>query len=242
MIPLNENLILKCVAVDDEPFALKLIEDDISKIGFLKLLKTFSSPTEALSFLRKEQVDLIFLDVQMPVLRGTDFIRQLENRPMVIFTTAYEQYAVEGFELEVIDYLVKPILFDRFVKAVNKAREQFQLRTSSSEKTDPGFFFVHSEYKEIKIFLDSIQYIEGLKDYVKIYLQNQQRPILTRLNLKAIEAKLPHEKFCRVHNSFIVPFSKITSIQKSQIFLGSQSIPIGEKFSDEFRKRFKGGS
>jgi DNA-binding LytR/AlgR family response regulator len=238
MIPLDENLILKCIAVDDEPFALKLIEDDISKISFLKLLKTFSSPTEALSFLRKEQVDVIFLDVQMPVLRGTDFIRQLETRPMVIFTTAYDQYAVEGFELEVIDYLVKPILFDRLVKAANKAKEQFQLRTSGG-KIDPGFFFVHSEYKEIKIFFDSIQYIEGLKDYVKIYLQNHQRPILTRLNLKAIEAKLPHEDFCRVHNSFIVPFSKITSIQKSQIFLSSQSIPIGEKFADEFRKRYK---
>jgi DNA-binding LytR/AlgR family response regulator len=238
MTPLDENLILKCVAVDDEPFALKLIEGDISKISFLKLLKTFSSPTEALSFLRKEPVDLIFLDVQMPVLRGTDFIRQLETRPMVIFTTAYDQYAVEGFELEVIDYLVKPILFDRFLKAANKAREEFRLR-SSDRKTDFGFFFVHSEYKEIKIFFDSIQYIEGLKDYVKVYLQNQQRPILTRLNLKAIEAKLPHEKFCRVHNSFIVPFSKITSIQKSQIFLGSQSIPIGEKFADEFRKRYK---
>jgi DNA-binding LytR/AlgR family response regulator len=238
MTSLDENLILKCIAVDDEPFALKLIEDDISKVSFLKLLKTFSSPTEALSFLRKEQVDIIFLDVQMPILRGTDFIRQLETRPMVIFTTAYDQYAVEGFELEVIDYLVKPILFDRFVKAANKALEQFRLR-SSSGKMDSGFFFVHSEYKEIKIFFDSIQYIEGLKDYVKIYLQNQQRPILTRLNLKAIEAKLPHEKFCRVHNSFIAPFSKITSIQKSQIFLGSQSIPIGEKFADEFRKRYK---
>jgi DNA-binding LytR/AlgR family response regulator len=236
MTATEDNLILKCIAVDDEPFALKLVEDDISKVQFLKLLKTFTSPTEALSFLRKEPVDLIFLDVQMPVLRGTDFIRQLENHPMVIFTTAYEKYAVEGFELQVIDYLVKPILFDRFLKAANKAREQFRLREG---KTESGFFFVHSEYKEIKIFFDSIQYVEGLKDYVKIYLRNQPRPILTRLNLKAIEAKLPADKFCRVHNSFIVPFSKITSIQKSQIFLGSQSIPIGEKFADEFRKRYK---
>ena len=235
----TENIILKCIAVDDEPFAIKLIEDDISKISFLKLLKTFSSPTEALAFLRKEPVDLIFLDVQMPVLRGTDFIRQLEQHPMVIFTTAFEQYAVEGFELEVIDYLVKPILFDRFQKAASKAREQFILRAGKSER---GFFFVHAEYKEIKIFFDSILWVEGLKDYVKIFLQNQPRPILTRLNLKAIESKLPADYFCRVHNSFIVPFSKITSIQKSQLYLGSQAIPIGEKFAEDFRKRYKSNS
>jgi DNA-binding LytR/AlgR family response regulator len=160
---------------------------------------------------------------------------------MVIFTTAYEEYALEGFELDVVDYLMKPIPFDRFLKAVNKAYHQFQLQQGAATDVGPipdPFFFVHSEYKEIKIFFDDILYIEGLKDYVKIFLINQPRPILTRLNLKAIEAKLPPQRFTRIHNSFIVSLSKIESSQKSQVFIRQQAIPIGDKYAAEFRKKY----
>jgi DNA-binding LytR/AlgR family response regulator len=231
---------MRCIAVDDEPFALKLIADDIRKVPFLELVKTFSSGLEAIEYLKKESVDLLFLDIQMPVLKGTELIRILQNPPLVVFTTAYEQYALEGFELNVIDYLVKPVIFERFLKAANKAQEQFVLRkTAGSPKSAGGYFFVHSEYKEIKIFFDDILYVEGLKDYVKIFLSTQQRPVLTRLNLKAIEAKLPGDKFCRIHNSYIVSLARISSIQKSQVFIGSNTIPVGDKFADDFRTRYK---
>jgi DNA-binding LytR/AlgR family response regulator len=230
---------MKCIAVDDEPFALKLICDDIGKIPFLKLTGSCSSPMEALEFLKKNEVDLIFLDIQMPVLTGVQFLRSLKEPPMVIITTAYEQYAVEGFELDVVDYLVKPIPFDRFLKAANRAHDQFHLlKDASPAAPEELFFFVRAEYKEIKIMFDDILYIEGLKDYVKIFLSSQLRPILTRMNLKAIEAKLPTRLFCRIHNSFIVPFSKISSFQRSQVFIGSNVIPVGDKYAADFRKKY----
>jgi DNA-binding LytR/AlgR family response regulator len=231
---------MRCIAVDDEPFALKLIADDIRKVPFLDLLQTFSSPVEALQFIRKESVDLLFLDIQMPMLKGTEFLRILDNPPLVILTTAYEQYALEGFELNVIDYLVKPIPFERFLKAVNRAHAQFQLlKENKPGKPEEEFFFVHAEYKEIKIFFDNIRYVEGLKDYVKIYLTTQTRPILTRLNLKAMERKLPADQFSRVHNSFIVSLSKITSSLKSQVFIQDTAIPVGDKFADDFEKKYR---
>jgi DNA-binding LytR/AlgR family response regulator len=156
----------------------------------------------------------------------------------VILTTAYEQYALEGFELNVTDYLVKPIPFERFLKAVNRAHDEFLLKKKKPAGED-GFFFVHSEYKEIKIFYSQVLHIEGLKDYVKIFLSGQSRPVLTRLNLKAVESRLPADRFCRVHNSFIVSISKITSTQKSQIFIGETAIPIGEKFAAAFEQKYK---
>ncbi|HRI79650.1 MAG TPA: LytTR family DNA-binding domain-containing protein [Cyclobacteriaceae bacterium] len=234
----NKNIILRCVAIDDEPFALRLIGDDISKVPFLKLVDSFSSPVIALNYLQKNPCDLLFLDIQMPNMLGTQFLRSLKVPPMVIMTTAYEQYAVEGFELDVLDYLLKPIPFDRLLKSVNKAREQFYLRLQASSEQENLFFFVRAEYKEIKIFYKDIMYVEGLKDYVKIFLNTQPRPVMTRMNLKAIESKLPPELFCRIHNSFIVPFSKISSFQRSQVFIGQTPIPVGDKYADDFRKRY----
>jgi DNA-binding LytR/AlgR family response regulator len=229
---------MRCVAVDDEPFALKLIADDIAKVPFLQLVKTFSSPLEALEYIKRSPVDLLFLDIQMPVLKGTEFLRILDNPPLVIITTAFEQYALEGFELNVTDYLVKPIPFERFIKAVNRAHDQFLLKQKKSSPDD-GFLFVHSEYREIKIFYSQILYIEGLKDYVKIFLTTQSRPVLTRLNLKAVESRLPVQLFCRVHNSFIVSLPKITSTLKSQIFIQDTAIPVGDKFAGDFEQRYK---
>jgi DNA-binding LytR/AlgR family response regulator len=240
-VPAKNEIKLRCLAVDDEPFALKLIADDIARVPFLELCCTYSSPLEALEYVKKEKVDLLFLDIQMPLLKGTQFLRSLEHVPLVIFTTAYEEYALEGFELDVVDYLMKPIPFDRFLKAVNKAYQQFLLhkgKGTAKQSPQEQFFFVHAEYKEIKIFFDDVLYVEGLKDYVKIFIQGQSRPILTRLNLKAMEAKLPAQQFCRIHNSFIISLSKIESSQKSQVFIKQQAIPVGDKYAADFRKKY----
>ena len=238
----NKTLKLRCLAIDDEPFALKLIADDISKVPFLELMATCSSPFEAQEHLKTSSIDLLFLDIQMPTMTGLEFLRSLENPPMVILTTAYEKYALEGFDLSVVDYLMKPIPFYRFKKAVDKAHELFILKRSDKNSTERPSFFVRAEYKEIKVYLDDVLYVEGLKDYVKIFLQSQPRPILTRLNLKAMETKLPMEQFCRIHNSFIVSMSRIESFQKSQVFLGQKSIPIGEKYATDFLKKYKAGT
>jgi len=233
---------LRCIAIDDEPFALEILSDDIQKISFLKLTATFSSPLNALEWLKTEPVDLIFLDIQMPTLTGTQFLRSLPHPPMVIFTTAYEQYALEGFDLNVVDYLLKPIPFERFLRAVQKANELFSLRHKEEIiqiAPERGFFFVFSEYKEIKLFYDEILYVEGLKDYVKIFTHQYPKPVLTRLNLKAIEAKLPIQGFCRVHNSFIVALDKITSFQKSKLHINKWEIPIGNRYLIQFEQQYR---
>ncbi len=233
---------IRCIAIDDEPFALEILSDDIKKIAFLELIATFSSALDASVWLNSNTVDLVFLDIQMPTLTGTQFLRAIRNPPMVIFTTAYEQYALEGFELNVVDYLLKPIPFERFERAAQKAHELFMLRQKeellpiSSER---GFFFVFSEYKEIKLYFDEVWYVEGLKDYVKIFTKQQPKPILTRLNLKAMEAKLPSTRFCRVHNSFIVALQEITSFQKSKLQIGQWEIPIGNRYLLNFEQKYR---
>ncbi len=233
-----ENLpLLRCLAVDDEPFALQLIRDDLKRLPGVELVGAVSSAQEAEAVLRSREVDLMFLDIQMPGITGMQFLRSLTNPPLVILTTAFEQFAVESYELNVVDYLVKPIPFERFERAVQKARERMP-GTLSTEESKSSFFFVRSEYKEIRILFNDIQYIEGLKDYVKIFLVSQPRPVLTRMNLKAIEQKLPIHQFCRIHNSFIVPLARITAVQRSQVFLGTTPIPVGDKFSAEFRRKY----
>lgn len=231
---------LKCIAVDDEPFALKLLADDLGRLPGIDLVQTCSNPQEAASALKKFPVDLMFLDIQMPGLTGMQLLRSLEHPPLVVVTTAYENYAVEGFELDVVDYLVKPIPADRLVRAVDKVRERVKARRTSGELSSEAFFFVKSEYKEIKIYFDSIRYVEGLKDYVKIFLENQPHPVLTRMNLKAMEARLPADRFSRVHNSYIVPLKKITSFQRSHVFIGDHPIPVGDKFYNDFVKQYRG--
>lgn len=254
---------LRCIAIDDEPFALEILADDISKVPFLELVGQFTSPLDALDILRQTPVDLLFLDIQMPTLTGIQFMRTMPqwpglpargtNPPMVIFTTAYEQYALQGYELDVVDYLLKPIPFERFLKAVNKAYDLFSLRQSANDPNETipvagspgaaapaqrGYFFIFSEYREIKIFYDQVLYVEGLKDYVKIFTTEQSRPYLSRLTLKAIEAKLPADRFCRVHKSFIVPLDKISSFQRTKVFIGKQEIPVGGSYVDEFERKY----
>jgi DNA-binding LytR/AlgR family response regulator len=223
---------IKCIAIDDEPFALEILSEDIGKVSFLELRGKYSSPILAKDNL--EDIDLIFLDIQMPSISGINFLRNLENPPMVIITTAFNQYAIDGFDLKVVDYLLKPIPFERFLQAVNHAKELFELRYQR-DKNEKHFLMVYSEYKQIKIFSEDITHIEGLKDYVKIHLFNQAKPVLTRLNLKGISEKLPEGQFCRVHNSFIVSMECIQSFQKNFIFLSNgHQIPVGAKFLNSF--------
>ncbi|MBO0934873.1 LytR/AlgR family response regulator transcription factor [Fibrella aquatilis] len=249
---------MRCIAIDDEPFALELLADDIQKIPFLELVGQFSNPLDAYDIIRRGQVDLLFLDIQMPTLTGLQFLRTLAKPPMVILTTAYEQYALDGYTLDVIDYLMKPIPFERFLKAVSKAYDLFLLRAGQSTiapvpipeplvmptpvapvPAERTFFFIFAEYQEIRIFHDEVLYVEGLKDYVKIYVSGQPRPILSRLTLKSIHAKLPETQFCRVHKSYIVALDKITAFQRTNLTVGKQVIPVGSSYVDDFERCYR---
>jgi DNA-binding LytR/AlgR family response regulator len=232
---------LNCIAVDDETLALDLIEDNIQKVPFLNLMKRCKNPFEAIEVLQKEDIDLIFLDIQMPGITGVQFLQSLTNSPMVIFVTAYQQYALEGFNLNVIDYLLKPIDFERFLKAVNKASELHNLKhkslvNESFTESKNNTIFVNADYSLVKIKTDEITYVEGLKDYVKIHLNSSNRPIVTRMTMKSVEEKLPSAEFFRVHKSFIVSLDKIESIRNLKIKIGNAQIPVSESYSEEFFK------
>src|SRR6478736_4111898 len=226
---------LRCLAIDDEPLALELLEDNIRQVPYLKLEGACSNAFEALKFLQGQTVDLIFLDIQMPGLTGLQFIQSLTNRPMIILITAYEKFALEGFNLDVVDYLVKPVPLDRFIKACNKAWELFNLRSKKAENpssSESEFLFVNVEYSLVKVEFADIQWIEGLKDYIRIYLKSSSKPIITRMSMKAMEEELPSSKFIRVHKSFIVSVSAITSVRKNSIFIGTEEIPVGDNYKD----------
>lgn len=231
---------LRCIAVDDEPLALELLEDNISKVSYLQLVASCSNPIEALKVLQQQKVDLVFLDIQMPGLTGIQFIQSLTVKPMFILITAYEKYALEGFNLEVVDYLVKPVPLDRFMKACGKALELYQLRQSretgspaASSTNTPDYLFVNADYSLLKVTLSDILYIEGLKDYVKIHLKSAPgKPVIPRMSMKAIEEELPAGRFLRVHKSFIVNKDHITALRKSSLFIGPQEIPVSDMYRD----------
>ena len=226
---------LRCLAIDDEPLALELLEDNIQQIPFLELAGKCNNALEAMKVLKEQQIDLIFLDIQMPGLTGLQFIQSLTQRPMIILVTAYEKFALQGFELDVIDYLVKPVPFDRFVKACNKAWELHGLRTKPgdvAETTTPDYFFVNVEYSLLKVEFADIQWIEGLKDYIKIHLRSSSKPIVTRMSMKSLEDQLPPTKFMRIHKSYIVSIAAITSIRKNSLFIGPAEFPVGDSYKD----------
>lgn len=223
---------MTCVAVDDEPLALDLLEDNIKKIPFLKLMKRCSNAIEANQFLQTQSVDLVFLDIQMPGLTGIQFLQGMaQTPPLVILVTAYEQYAIEGFNLDVVDYLLKPVSFGRFLKAVNKAQEKFKTKTQLPPSTS-SYMFVNSEYNLVRIDFNELVYIEGLKDYVKIFLTSTTRPVITRMSMKSLEEKLPGDQFVRVHKSYIVSLKKIESIRKGRITMLKAQIPISEHYKE----------
>lgn len=233
---------MKCLIIDDEPLAQQILEDYISHIPFLKLEKKCNSVFEALDLLQKTSVDLIFLDIHLPNVSGVEFISSLDTKPMFIFTTAYSEYALEAFELNAVDYLLKPIPFKRFLRAANKAYQLFSAskkgkREESSETMDPeqDFIMVKSDYKSVKIQLSQVLYIEGLKDYVKIFVQNEDKPIITLNSLKKMADSLPSNYFLRVHKSFIVNTSKIKSVTKNRIIIHDRWIPVGDNYKSDFQ-------
>jgi two-component system, LytTR family, response regulator len=235
---------MRCIAVDDEPLALDLLEDNIRQIPYLEFVGRCRNAFEAIELMQKEKdenrvVDLIFLDIQMPGITGVQFLKSLVTNPMVIFITAYEQYALEGFELNVIDYLLKPVSFERFLKAANKANELFQLKHTvvSPKVIAEEHFFVNAEYSLVKIKYADILYIEGLKDYIKIYLSTQTRPVITRMTMKSIEEKFALLPFMRIHKSYIVSLNKIESIRNLKITIGTHLIPVSEQFSEDLIRR-----
>ena len=227
---------IKAIAIDDEPPALKVIEGFCGMTDKIILEKTFTKPTEALKYLRKFPVDLLFLDIKMPSMSGIQLHEQLPQETMVIFTTAHSDYAVEGFNLKAIDYLMKPFTPDRFMQAVNKA---FDYHSFLREKDNASaqYLFIRADYSLIKISIADILYIEGLDDYLKIHLPGR-KPVVARMTMKAMLEKLPPKEFVRVHRSFIIPMSKIESIRNKVISLAGIEIPIGTSFEDNFQKFF----
>lgn len=233
---------IRCLVVDDEPLALDILEDYISKVPFLTLVKTTTSAIEGLSLVQSDAIDLVFLDVQMPELTGIQFLKIINGKCDVILTTAYSQYALDGYELDVVDYLLKPIAFDRFYKAAQKVLQSTVNTNSSapevlSVQKNHDFIFVKTEHKIQKIYLDDILYIEGLKDYISIFTRSER--IITLQNMKKMEESLPSKSFIRVHKSYIIALGKIESIERSRIQIGEKTIPIGDTYREYFFKQIE---
>lgn len=223
---------ISCIVVDDEPLAVRLMESYVAKTPFLSLKGSFTSGTAAYSFLQEQQIGLLFCDIQMPNLSGMELSKMLPDRTRIIFTTAFSEYAVEGFRVRALDYLLKPISYDDFLSAALKAKEYFEV-TEPAEVTEQRkikSIFVKTEYRLQQIDLDKITYIEGLKDYVKIHLNDGTAPILSLMRLKTLEEILPKEDFVRVHKSFIIRMERIEAIERNHIIIGSDRIPIGETY------------
>ena len=234
---------MKCIAVDDEPLALALLQDNIRQVPTLELVASCNTAMEALAVLNRQEVDLIFLDIQMPGLTGLQLLQSLSIRPMVILITAYEKYALEGFNLDVIDYLVKPVPFERFLKACNKAIDYYRLKNNvpGESHTWPEYFFVNAEYGLVKIVFSEIRMIEGLKDYLKIHL-GDTKPLVIRMSLKSIEEKLPPGKFFRIHKSYIIALSHVTAIRRNSVFLGDLELPLSDLYKDDLMREIGQGA
>lgn len=230
---------LRCIVVDDEPLGRNLMVENINLIPFLELVGTAKNAFDALKLLESTDVDLIFLDIQMPGMTGTKFVESLTKKPMIIFVTAYEEFAVESYNLEVIDYLMKPVSIERFTKAANKAYERFRLAPVEQKEQGLDYMFVNVEYSLVKVNFDTITHIEGLKDYIKIFVTTANHPILTKSTLKGIEEKLPNGKFLRVQKSFIVNLDKIESIRNHRISIGKFEIPVSDSSMESLLEAIK---
>jgi len=229
---------IRCIAIDDEPLALLLLKQYIMQFPQLELIQTFDDAISGGEFLRNTKIDLLFADINMPDITGLDLVRALDERPMIIFTTAHKKFAHEGFELDAIDYLLKPVTFERFSKAVRKAIDYYNYKARTvNEATDN--LFVYSEYRMIKIDVNEIEYIESLEDYIRIHVVNS-KPVLTLMPLKKVLEKLPQDKFRRIHRSYVVAIDKVTSVQNRKAKLtSSQELPISNTYSgfiDEWKK------
>ena len=233
---------MKCVIIDDEPLAVDLIKEFVSKVESLELISTFNNAIDAIAMINTSSVDLIFLDIEMPHFSGIDFLNAIDKKPLVIFTTAYSDYAVEGFNLGAVDYLVKPIPFHRFLKSVMRAQQTFNSQnlapTAATPKVaapeiEPDFMFVRSEYENVKINFSDILFIEGLKDYVKIYTTDNKFT-LTLISLIKLENLLSSKGFARIHRSYIINIKYVKSIQKNKVLIADKRIPISESYKTSF--------
>ena len=224
---------MKCIAIDDEELALELLEDNISKVPYLQLAGSFNNPLEAIKTIQEQKIELVFLDIQMPGLTGLQFIKSLSPRPLFILITAYEKYALEGFDLDVVDYLVKPVALDRFIKACNKASELYQLKLKPlADSSEATYIFINVDYSLLKIVFSDILWIEGLKDYIKIHLKNAAKPVVARMSMKLMEEQLPASLFVRIHKSYIVSKEYVTAIKKNTVFIGQAELPVGDIYKD----------
>ncbi len=229
---------IRCIAIDDEPLALKQIAEYVKKTPFLELKGEFGSAIHAMDFIQDEEVDLMFVDINMPDLSGMDFVKSLNNPPRIIFTTAYSEYALEGFRVDAIDYLLKPIGYSDFLKGANKAKEWFDLQSRDTTKIDSNekFLFIKSEHKIIRINLSDIKYVEGMREYVRIHLVNQ-KPIMSLVSMKKMEENLSSDNFMRVHRSYIVNLDKITTVERNRIIFDEKVyIPVSEQYKPKFQE------
>jgi len=245
-------MILNCIAVDDEPLALGLVSSFIEQTPFLKLVGRFASAVDALKAIHSQKIDVLFLDIQMPDLNGIELARVLDNskanKPRIIFTTAYNQFALEGYKVDALDYLLKPFNYEEFLHAATKALNYAELVERSNapaavvtptaapaeERIEDEYLFLKVEYQLVRIALNDILYIEGLKDYVKVWLKSAEKPILSLTSLKSLEEKLPSKKFMRVHRSFIVSLDKINSITRNALQIGKVNITVGDQYKEAF--------
>ena len=229
---------IRCLAIDDEPLALRQLTTYIQKVPFLELAAQCQSAMEARKYLEQETADAIFCDINMPDLNGMDFIKSLQAPPLVVFTTAYSEYAVEGFKVNAVDYLLKPFGLDEFRRAANRIKERLENVSANTQQptsnTQPDTIFVKTDYRMVKINIADIQYIEGMSEYLKIYLEGEAKPIITLLSMKKIEQRLP-ENFMRIHRSYIVNLHKIQEVNKNRVIMDAETfLPIGDIYKEDF--------
>lgn len=231
---------IKCIAIDDEPLALEQVERYIQQTPFLELIGTFPSALKSIDSQHLKDTQLIYLDINMPDLSGLDFSKHISDDKKIIFTTAYEEYALEGFKVDALDYLLKPFSYDEFLKATLKAKKHFELvEKASSISGSADHMFVKSEYQSIRINFEDILYIESMKDYVKIFLKGHDKPVFTLMTISLMENKLPSDNFMRVHRSFIVGLNKIESAERSGVIIQNKHIPVGENYRKSFANYVK---
>lgn len=235
-------MILSCAIIDDEPLAAELLASYVSKTPGLRLAGVYESAVTAMRELRERPVDLLFLDIQMPELSGLEFATLLPKDTRIIFTTAFDRYAIDGYKVDAADYLLKPVSYDRFAASVNKVIEWFETNERRKTAARDRFVYVKSEYKLIRLDFDDILYIEGLKDYVKIYFEAPRKPVLSLVNMKRVEDCLPKPQFMRVHRSFIVNMAKVSMVDRGRIVVGDVFIPVSESYKSQVQEYLDGHS
>jgi len=225
--------VINCLLIDDEPLALQLLEDYVNKTPYLSLIGKFEEPMQALSLLESKQADLLFLDIKMPDISGIEFFRSLTNKPEVIFTTAYSEYAMDGFELRAMDYLLKPISFEKFLASCNRVRDFFEFKQTRNNR-EKDYFFINAAHKLHKIFYDDILYLEGLKDYTKIHLSSSSAPLIILHSLKYFEDLLEQSEFIRIHRSYIISIRKVLTVSRKSVMIQSCELPVSDNYREGF--------